>query len=303
MGTDSETARRSRMPGWRGIRFVAGTTAITALIAASFVTGAEPTGAVASVWPMWKTMRLKATTALVLSGHVDITAVPDGDMTRLETTIRAKLFGMTIAKTHTRSMVDPVTSLPREYLAFSTKRGRHYIFGSKGYEVKILDPARELDAPIEEWKVTGIRKYDYPVAEDGSGPIPVYDYYGVILRMRTLGLDAIGDEQTIWVATSDGPVPYAIRVVESRQLARKFTELPAKKKRSIAVTELMLKIIPLDPEEEQGFLGMKGETQVWIEQRTKTIVQISGRAPRAGWIDIMLNSLERARPAPTTAGR
>ena len=65
----------------------------------------------------------------------------------------------------------------------------------------------------------------------------------------------------------------------------------------------MLKIIPLDPKEERGFLGMHGETQLWIEQRTKTIVQISGRAPRVGWIDIMLQGLERTSPVATAAGR
>lgn len=278
------------------------TAALTTLVAASFVVGAETAPRTASDWPMWKLMRLKATTGVVLSGHVDIKVVPSGDETLLETTIRAKLFGMTLARTFTRSVLDPVTNLPREYLAFSTKRGRQYVFGEKGYEVKFLDPPRNPDAPVEDWKVTGSRTFTYPMAEDGSGPIPVYDYYGVILRLRTLELFEIGDERTIWVATSDGPVPYAIRAVESRQLTRKFVELPSKTKRAVDVTELMLKIIPLDPDEEQGFLGMKGETQVWIEQKTKTIVQISGRAPHAGWIDIMLNSLEPADATPAAPG-
>lgn len=246
------------------------------------------------VWPLWKEMRLKANTKLVISGHVDLMATPKGDTTHLETRIRGKLFGITIARTWTRSVVDSRTSLPSDYMAFSTKRGRHYIFGEDGYKVRFLDPPPGGEVPVEDWTVTDVERHAYPRTPDGSGFEPVYDYYGVVLKLRSMDLDEIGDEETVYIATSDGPVPYALRVVESRDVVRKFRELPTKEKRSIAVTELMLKIIPLDPEEEQGFLGMEGETQVWIEKRTKTLVQISGRAPRVGWIDIMLTQLERA---------
>ncbi len=264
---------------------------LTAALALAGVGSASGNGQ--GAWPLWKMIRLKSTSALVLSGFVDVSAYSQGETTHLETMIRAKLFGVTIARTHTRSTLDSKTLLPTEYLAFSTKRGRHYLFGESGYEVRFLDPPKDPDLPLDDWVVKGNATFDYPLTEDGSQPVPVYDYYGVILLLQNLDIDEVGDEVTVWVATSDGPVPYGLRVVESREELRNYRELPGKEKRSATVTELMLKIIPLIPDEEQGFLGMEGETEIWIEQRTRTLVQISGKAPTVGHVNIKLTHLER----------
>ena len=50
--------------------------------------------------------------------------------------------------------------------------------------------------------------------------------------------------------------------------------------KSLTAKELRLVISPGDPEAEKGFLGMQGETEIWVEAESKTPLEIVGKIPK-----------------------
>jgi hypothetical protein len=59
----------------------------------------------------------------------------------------------------------------------------------------------------------------------------------------------------------------------------------------VTVRELRLVIIPADPESDEGFMKMQGETEVWVEAGSKTPLEIGGRIPRVGKIQLLLTGI------------
>ena len=79
-----------------------------------------------------------------------------------------------------------------------------------------------------------------------------------------------------------------MNVAELRAAQLEYTTLPGKEKRSSVLREMRLRILPEDPESDEGFLKMKGETELWVEARSKTVVRIGGKAPKVGKITLVL---------------
>jgi hypothetical protein len=42
---------------------------------------------------------------------------------------------------------------------------------------------------------------------------------------------------------------------------------------------MRLLIAPADEEDDEGFMGMKGVAEIWVEARSKTVLSISGKIP------------------------
>ena len=123
----------------------------------------------------------------------------------------------------------------------------------------------------------------------------MFDYYGMLLHLGQLDLHRSGDEALIYVATTRGPVRYVVRVGEQRTTRRTLTDLNGGAKRKIPCRELRLRIRPADPERaDEGFLRMEGETELWVEARSKTLIEVRGNAPRVpGRLRLRLSAVDR----------
>jgi hypothetical protein len=225
----------------------------------------------------------------LLSGRVWMHLKPGEDRLQLETESTAKFFGARVNTTHTRTVMDSTTGQPESYVSWNAKRARRFTFDDDGYHFERLRPDPDnRKAPYTEWLVKTSERFDHPVDTDGNR-LPIYDHYGMLLGLRDSGLTRIGDEMVVHVATSSGPTPYRIRVVELRAGEVNYTTLPSKKRRSVVVRQMRLQVVPADPERaEEGFLNMKGETELWVEARSKTLLRIGGRAPKIGKIALVL---------------
>ena len=125
----------------------------------------------------------------------------------------------------------------------------------------------------------GGASYETPPAGDPSRW--VHDYIAMIVRLAELPLGKVGDEATVRVSTSRGPVPMRIRAVSERTTRRTLTDLATGGRRTVDLRELRLRVTPLagSPAETKGFLDMEGETELWVEARTRTLIEISGNVP------------------------
>lgn len=237
----------------------------------------------------WSRLQLEARAGPLFSGRVEMSlhAGPGGRV--LETDSSARFLGATLAQSRTETVLDDETGRTSRYSAFSSRRGRRYSFGTDGYSFEKL--ARQHgggdDGP---WEPESTKEFRYPV-EDGR-PVAVHDYFGMLLRLPALRLERPGDEARIWVATGDGPRRFVVQVAESRDSERSFTDLATGAKRTVSLVEFRLRLTPDDQESDEGFLSMEGETEVWVESRSKTPIEISGKIPRVpGRVRLTLDAI------------
>jgi hypothetical protein len=225
----------------------------------------------------WRTLRLEARSVALLSGTVEMRLQREADRALLTTHTTASLLGARLAAATTITELDPVSGRPESYQMTSRRRGRRYSFDASGYTVEKLKPGADPDAPLELWELRSHRRFEYPLDEAGA-PQSVFDYYGMLLHLRELPLSRPGDEATLWVATSDGPLSFRIIVAEERRARRSYETLPDAEQRTVELRELRLRVVPADPERaDEGFLDMAGETELWVEAESKTLLSLSGR--------------------------
>jgi len=251
-----------------------------------------------SPWRDWTTLRFDAGAKPLLEGEVELRLSEEEGRTLFDSSATARLLGIQVTRNRTRSTIDPDSGLPREYVSVNPGSGRRYLFEEQRYVVHKLEPGEDPDAPIEEWEVEERRSFDYPPSDDGGGRALVLDYYGMLLYLRRLPLNAPGDEASLWVATSDGPRRWTVRVGESREVTRSYENLAGGEPLNLASREILLRIAPDgDGPDARGLLGMSGEVEIWAEAETKTLIQISGKIPNVpGRVKIELKGLEVSRP-------
>lgn len=243
-------------------------------------------------WHDWEMLRLDVEAIPLLSGQVELRRYIEDGRTFFETTSTARLLGAKVAEARTRSVLDEETGRSESYESVSARSGRRFVFGETGYSIDKLIPADDASAPLAEWLIESSREFAYP--EDAHGdPVEVHDYYGMILHLRDLDLDEEGDEALVHVATSNGVVGYRIVVAESREAMREFTNAKDGSTTSPELTELRLRFLPADPEQApEGFLRMEGETEIWVESRSKTLLQVNGRVPNVpGEVRLVLSEM------------
>lgn len=251
----------------------------------------EPTQA-RGPWFEWTRLRLDARSVPLLSGKVEMQVVEEVGLRRLETHTVARFLGARIADSRTETRIDPATGWTRSYVSQSKKRARRYTFGVDAYTAERLMPVNGPDAPLDRWDVTSSASFPYP--EDDSGKrVPVFDYYGMLLHLRNLDLHRVGDESTIYVANSDGPAPYRIVVAEVRDGEHTVEDLGNGGERMLPARELRLRVIPADPERaDEGFMNMEGETEIWVEAESKTLLMIRGKVRKVpGHVKLVLDGL------------
>jgi hypothetical protein len=221
----------------------------------------------------WRELHLEGGAGLVFSGRVELSLSEAPGARVLETRTTARVLGATVASSSTRTVVDAATGRTRSYEQYSSRRGRRYSFAGDRYSVERLVPAPDAGS----WEIGSREEFRYPL-EDGA-PVAVHDYYGMLLRLRELGLERPGDTATFHVATSGGPRRFVVSGAERRTREREFEDLATGAPQKRELRELRLRLAPDDPAAEEGFLRMEGETEVWVEARSKAPLEISGKIP------------------------
>jgi hypothetical protein len=235
----------------------------------------------------WKALRLKVKSAAPFSGRIWMRRTAGTERVTLETETLARLFGIKAGTSRTRTILD-AGGRPTSFVSYTDKRGRRYTFGAKDILVERIFPdAERPSAPLSDWTVSYSDRFDYPTDAQGKR-LPVFDYYAMLLYLQRTDLAAVGDEIVVHVATSSGPQPFRILVAEVRAADLEYQPLDEKSTRTVVVREMRLRILPADPESSEGFLKMKGETELWVEADTKTVLRIGGRVPKAGNIILEL---------------
>lgn len=258
------------------------------LFAAALLAVASTAPSSAPPWASWSSLRFEARPLLLFSGKVEMD-LGRGDGTRvLETKTRASFLGAEIARSRSTTTVDAETGRDLEYYELSPKRGRRYLFDDAGYTVEHLQPVAGFDAPVERWKVVSTARFPNP-----EGASRVYSYYGLILHLRDVPLASAGEEVSCWVATSKGPERYRIRVSDVREAERRFDDLATGRATKANVRESRLRITPADPKSsDEGFLKMEGETEIRVEARSSTLLEIAGHIPHVpGRVELALSGI------------
>ena len=235
-----------------------------------------------SLFDDWGYIKLKARGVPLMSGKLEVrrNALDDGGEA-METYIVAKFMGAALTKRRTRTVIADDRGVEL-FLDMQGKRGRRYRFHDTGYEVEKMLPKKKptTDLPplgsdeLPAWNITSLTPYDYPLDPTQGNPLPVYDH-SMLMRLHELPLSP-GESLEVRVATTEGPRSYEISLGEQRPGRRRLRF--GKSKKRIDTQEAMLKVRPLDPEAK--FLGMKGEVEVWVDAKTKTILSVSGKIPK-----------------------
>ena len=266
-----------------GRGFLAGVALL--LVALGGASRPHPPAPRTSPWQGWTTLRLKAKSSLLVRGTVELRRSREGDTARLETATSASFIGATLVRSSTRTDYD-TEGRTREHVAYTTKKGRRFRFGEHAYTVEKLVPVAG-EAP---WQVESTKEFDYP--HEGEVAIRPSDYYSMLLCLERHELDTPGDEVVLYVAALKGPRSYRIRVQEERTTERAFTDLASGRTTRRPTREIRLSVVPTDPQEAEGFLGMQGEAEIWVEAETKTPLEISGKVPRVpGKVRLVLAAL------------
>ena len=240
------------------------------------------------MWQLWRALEFEARADLPVRASVRMSIGDSNEELLFETTARATLMGLELSAARTRTFMDRETGRPREFVSLTRRRGRRYRFEQERYVVERLEPTAGFDAPATDWTVTSAKPFPYPP----SARI-VYDYYGMIFNMRRLALDDLGDRASVWVSTSDGPSQFEIVVEERRETSRTLKDPALEQPVTVTLEELRLRITPLeDASDVRGFLGMRGETEIWVEAKSKTLTEVRGNIRRAGAVVIELTGIE-----------
>jgi hypothetical protein len=152
-------------------------------------------------------------------------------------------------------------------------------------------PRGRREAPLREWTRTGKTRWERP--EEGEHRPPIYDFYALVGALDRFPVGTVGDHLDLWLATSSGPLPIRVKVIDRRRRSREIVDLARGRTRRVTLEELRIRLKPLsdDPDKVKGFLAMQGEIELWIEARSHMLLEIRGRVPHLGEVVVLLEGL------------
>lgn len=288
-------------------------------VAIALAVGFAPSPAAGAAAPPldgWTRVRYTTSKLLVFSGELTMDRSSSADRTSVRTQTRAKLFGSPFVDTWSVSTMDRRTGRPLDFLDVRPrKKAERFTFGDAGILHETMKPRKESpDDPLERWRTS--KKETLPVDAQASSaarttaastapPPPaasgdpsrwVHDYIAMIVRLHDLTLRKTGDEATVRVLTSKGAAPMRIRVAAERDVRRDLTNLSTDKRTSATFHELRLRVTPLagSSSDTKGFMNMEGETELWVDAATRTLMEISGEVPKVpGRVDIVIDGYKK----------
>jgi len=151
---------------------------------------------------------------------------------------------------------------------------------------------REGRLPPEQW--TQVEEFFYPYAWGSSCPVisePSLLFYAISAARLPAGGEPVG----LCVFSRKSVIPLEIAARGSRRLAVDYAETSAQGQRrrtgEITTSEISMRVRELGDEAEKAdfkFVGLAGDVAIYLEESSRIPVQVSGRIPGLGGVDIKL---------------
>jgi len=266
----------------------------------------RPSAAPAPAIPFggWTQLRYTTSKLLIFTGDVTMSLATTAETVSVRSESRARLLGSTLVDSWSVSTMDRKSGRPQQFLEVRPgHKAECWSFNGTSIVHETMKPHKNVpNEPLEKWRLARTETLPGPAADPEGAPVDpsrwVHDYISMIVRLRDLPLHRTGDTTTVMVSTSRGAAAMRIRVGEERTTKRTLTDLDTGKSRTVSMSELRLRVSPLEGStaETRGFMNMEGETELWIEATTGTLVEISGNVPKVpGRVVIALDGYRASR--------
>jgi len=176
---------------------------------------------------------------------------------------------------------------------------RRYLFQNGSIkQTSYGPPAENPGAPFDAWKEkeTTERRFTFAEGGEAADGEPVVDAYSLIYLLRDIDL------------TEPRPAPKEFIVLHRRNLVR--LRLTAEDQRTgerqvldeksgvqvtLKLTERRLKLQPQGEAAKsfRGLMGMQGETEIWVDQDSRALLEINGQASGFGATQVALTSFSK----------
>lgn len=173
------------------------------------------------------------------------------------------------------------------------KRWRVYSYTDEGVGVLTRRPkAGESDREHGSWSERDERFTEYP-AWLGRGVL-VTEPGAIFFIAAAAPLDDVGDMIQVPVFSRNNLILVELSVERVDRIKVDYAELSSfggerRVKGTVEVLRLKVDSRHLDPDSAEGdfeFLGLKGDVQIFLDKKTRAPLQISGRVPIAGNVNI-----------------
>lgn len=220
------------------------------------------------------------------------TELPAAGEDLLLLTLRSKVLGKT---SNVRLWLDPsdARSYQRDELsAGSRPRFRAYRPMGEGVQRTTLRPAAgEKDRPYGEWSEREERFIAFPA---DAPEMIVSEALALFVVVSTASLNAPGDVVTLPIFLKDRVVEVQLEVVEKLELKVRFDQTLAGETQRVEGTRpaLGISVSAVLQEADEGaeieLLGLEGDIVMTVDAETRVPLQISGRIPIAGLVNVKL---------------
>ena len=264
----------------------------------------------------WKRLVLADRKALFLRGEVTLALspasysppVPEGETGAipallLTTESRMSIFGFQKVANKTESYLDPATN--RSFEFFQIKKGRsakRILFLEGSYrQIQTRPHDKKKNTPVDRWEVfqDEERPYRYPDGKPLEEGVSLHDSFALLYLIMQADLSGPDRSQEFVVLSKGNLVRIRIRAGETRNKVRKVRDLSTGKTRRLHLREEALTLTPIGAGAESAkFLSMEGEIQIWLEEKSQTIVEVSGEIPRVGRLVLKIRAVEPGDAQP-----
>ncbi len=258
----------------------------------------------------WKKLVLADRKALFLRAEVILTLspasysppVPAGEARSipallLTTESRMSIFGFQKVANKTESYLDPATNRSIEFFRVKKDRSAKRILFLEGFyrQIQTRPHDKKKNIPVDRWEVfqDEERLYRYPDGKPLEEGVSLHDSFALLYLIMQADLSGPDRSQEFVVLSKGKLLRVRIRAGETRNRVRKVRDLSTGKTRRLHLREKSLTLIPIGAgAEKMNFLSMKGEIEIWLEEKSQTIVEVSGEIPRVGRLELKLKAVE-----------
>lgn len=277
--------------------------AMTAFGAAALLPAGEPTG---SPLAGWSSLTLTARKALVFSVSTTLTVSEEGPAgsarprVLFSTRSVARILGATGFEEETVSRIDREARRPLELLQIRPgEMARRFVFLEGAIRQTTWEPG-EGRAGSDYRKWPEVETVERALAfADGTSPSPgepILDFYSLIYRLAGMDLGPGAGKAQEFVTL------YRRRLVRIRVThgARRSTERNVVNEatgasETLRLRERRIRLEPLGESDDsfRGLLGMRGGSEIWLDEASGALVELDGDAPGLGAVQVTLSSYRR----------
>lgn len=258
----------------------------------------------------WKRLVLADRKALFLRGEVTLTLspasysppVPAGETGSipallLTTESRMSIFGFQKIANKTESYLDPATNRSFEFFRIKKDRSaKRILFLEESYrQIQTRPHGEKKNIPVDRWEVfqDEVRPYRYPDGRRLEEGVALHDSFALLYLIMQADLSGPDRSQEFVVVSKGKLIRVRVRAGETRNKVRKVRDLSTGRTRRLHLREKALTLTPIgEGAEEMKFLSMKGEIEIWLEEKSQTIVEVSGEIPRVGRLELKIKAVE-----------